>query len=127
MQGQPPASQEAIDTQLRPVTVDEQFKRKRGVESCPVCLEMLDGDSLVAEMPCHHLYHRDCIVRWFKESNMCPTCRYEVMTDNPEFNETVKQRMAQRRSTDYRSNDCDHTPDTSSDRDSVYDLHESKS
>ncbi|KAK4127945.1 hypothetical protein N657DRAFT_566613, partial [Parathielavia appendiculata] len=40
-----------------------------------ICLEDLDDQSLVWKLPCHHLFHAECISRWFrKHHDTCPIC-----------------------------------------------------
>jgi hypothetical protein len=53
-------------------------------------------DERILMMPCGHCYHHTCLHTWLKDSNQCPTCRYEIMTDNVEYNDVVKSRMASR-------------------------------
>ncbi|KAK3029318.1 hypothetical protein RJ639_038416 [Escallonia herrerae] len=49
-------------------------------EPCAVCLdEMLLGRQ-VTRMPCSHVFHGECIVRWLKESHDCPLCRHKLPT-----------------------------------------------
>jgi len=51
---------------------------------CMICFDEFDIDQNVLELPCHHLYHKDCIVPYFKEhSNKCPSCRCEVGKSKP--------------------------------------------
>ncbi|KAK7256697.1 hypothetical protein RIF29_30154 [Crotalaria pallida] len=49
--------------------VDEEDK-------CAMCLEgfksLCDADML----PCFHVFHPRCIVKWFEQSVSCPVCRY---------------------------------------------------
>lgn len=33
-------------------------------------------------MPCGHLYHDNCILTWLSKHNSCPSCRFELKTDN---------------------------------------------
>ncbi|KAJ3329592.1 hypothetical protein HDU76_007574 [Blyttiomyces sp. JEL0837] len=114
MQGQPPASEKAI-SELRKIALPFSLKRKekRGAHiTCVVCQENFDG--VVVEkadvgeggegsdleecvmMPCRHLFHSGCLKPWLKTSNTCPTCRFEIMTDNDDYNRGVTQRMADR-------------------------------
>ncbi|KAJ9147245.1 hypothetical protein P3X46_029425 [Hevea brasiliensis] len=75
-----PASRASIDglTRLR-------FRRgphDPGV-TCVVCLEELEEEDDLIELPCSHLYHEDCIVRWLLSSHLCPLCRYRMPTEQP--------------------------------------------
>ncbi|KAJ1980246.1 E3 ubiquitin-protein ligase Praja-2 [Dimargaris xerosporica] len=51
----------------------------------------------VRQMPCGHMFHEDCLFSWLKASNTCPTCRFEIMTDNADYNQVVERRMDERR------------------------------
>ena len=47
-------------------------------KECTICLdEFLEGDE-VALMPCGHVYHDGCIVKWLETSHLCPLCRYKM-------------------------------------------------
>ena len=59
--------------------------------SCTICLEDLvplglEGDGgggdrvAVLKLPCSHVFHKDCIVRWLESSQLCPLCRYALPT-----------------------------------------------
>lgn len=51
---------------------------------CMICFDEFDIDQTVLELPCDHLYHKDCIVPYLKEhSNKCPICRSEVGKSKP--------------------------------------------
>jgi hypothetical protein len=44
--------------------------------ACSVCQDcFVEGDSAVLELPCHHLFHSDCILPWLDKHNSCPDCR----------------------------------------------------
>ncbi|GMY38560.1 E3 ubiquitin-protein ligase AIP2-like [Fagus crenata] len=44
-------------------------------ESCTICLEDFPAGSCVTRMPCSHVFHRSCIVRWLIKRPHCPVCR----------------------------------------------------
>ena len=51
---------------------------------CMICFDEFNIDQTVLELPCDHLYHKDCIVPYLKEhSNKCPICRSEVGKSKP--------------------------------------------
>ncbi|ESL09417.1 hypothetical protein TRSC58_02860 [Trypanosoma rangeli SC58] len=47
-------------------------------EACAICLEEYSPGTMVFKIGCGHIFHHGCIVKWLKESNRCPTCRYEI-------------------------------------------------
>ncbi|PON90729.1 43kDa postsynaptic protein [Trema orientale] len=52
-------------------------------DCCMVCLDKLSSRSqkVLLRMPCSHLYHKNCIVRWLETNHVCPVCRYAMPTD----------------------------------------------
>jgi len=51
---------------------------------CMICFDEFNVEQSVLKLPCNHLYHKDCIVPYFKEhSNKCPSCRCEVGKSKP--------------------------------------------
>ncbi|XP_060190980.1 E3 ubiquitin-protein ligase RDUF2-like [Lycium barbarum] len=53
-------------------------KIKEPLKSCSICLEELEVNKEVSELPCNHFFHKHCIVPWLKKNNTCPLCRYEL-------------------------------------------------
>ncbi|CAH1772674.1 unnamed protein product [Owenia fusiformis] len=47
---------------------------------CSICTELYEHDSIISGLPCGHLFHRECVQRWFTSSNKrdCPQCRNHV-------------------------------------------------
>ncbi|KAF7831677.1 E3 ubiquitin-protein ligase RING1-like [Senna tora] len=50
----------------------------KSVKQCSICLEDFKGGDDVSGMPCKHVFHKDCIVQWLKESHVCPLCRFRM-------------------------------------------------
>lgn len=63
-------------------------------ETCPVCQDDMMEEA--TKMPCDHKYHRDCIKPWLAEHNTCPMCRWEVDTDDAEYNRDIVARREQK-------------------------------
>ncbi|KAL0385461.1 UNVERIFIED_CONTAM: E3 ubiquitin-protein ligase RING1-like [Sesamum radiatum] len=49
-------------------------------ESCSICLEGFDNSD-GARLPCSHMFHESCILRWLQENHVCPLCRHELPVD----------------------------------------------
>ncbi|EAR87415.3 zinc finger, C3HC4 type (RING finger) protein (macronuclear) [Tetrahymena thermophila SB210] len=92
--GTPPASENSISN-LPTVTFSTEQVKEETLCECSVCKEeFTEGEQLV-KMPCNHMYHSSCLVTWLKMHNSCPTCRYELPTDNQDYERRKQQRNNQ--------------------------------
>ncbi|KAF8039653.1 hypothetical protein BT93_B2005 [Corymbia citriodora subsp. variegata] len=73
--GPPPAPQSAI-TALPIIKITQMHLRADS--ECPICKEEFELQAEAKMMPCHHIYHPDCIVPWLERHNSCPVCRFEM-------------------------------------------------
>ena len=48
---------------------------------CPICLQKYKGADIIKEFPCKHIFHKKCIFKWLKTSNLCPLCKYDITND----------------------------------------------
>ncbi|XP_044474976.1 uncharacterized protein LOC123202887 [Mangifera indica] len=74
-----PASKEAIQNLEKAsfLAISESMR------DCTICSEKFcanDGLNQIVQMPCGHVYHEGCIIKWLEISNMCPLCRYRLPT-----------------------------------------------
>jgi len=82
--GNPPASQSALD-QLPKLPIQQQHIDD-GLD-CTICKDEFKLDELVTQLPCSHLFHSECVTTWLKMHNQCPVCRYELPTEDKEYEE----------------------------------------
>eukprot|EP01018_Ginkgo_biloba_P019415 Gb_16547 [translate_table: standard] len=96
--GAPPAAKSAIEN--LPSVIICQQEMDSGAALCAICKDTIPLGEPGKQLPCLHLYHGDCIVPWLSSRNSCPICRYELPTDDPDYEEQKKQRsMVQSRTT----------------------------
>lgn len=70
-----------------------KFTEETATGECAICkCDWEKGDEAV-DLPCHHYFHKDCIKKWFETSNLCPMCRHELPTDDPEYEEKRKAKQ----------------------------------
>ena len=91
--GNPPASKKAVE-KLKKCKISEEIFKNFGIEnSCAVCKEVFIIGEECLLMPCEHHFHNDCLLPWLKERNSCPVCRYELPTDDEDFELRKKQKL----------------------------------
>ncbi|CAK8570058.1 unnamed protein product [Lathyrus sativus] len=49
---------------------------------CCICLAKYENNDELRELPCSHLFHKDCVDKWLKINALCPLCKSEV-GENP--------------------------------------------
>mmetsp|Transcript_7129 Transcript_7129/g.9775 ORF Transcript_7129/g.9775 Transcript_7129/m.9775 type:complete len:258 (-) Transcript_7129:159-932(-) len=89
--GTPPAAESAV-RQLKEYKLDLKQVEKL-TSGCPVCQDDFKEGETVKQLPCGHYFHSDCIVPWLKLHASCPTCRQQLPTDDPHY-EQQRQRQA---------------------------------
>lgn len=43
--------------------------------TCCICLENFNKNNFILKLDCKHIYHHNCINKWFKKNINCPICR----------------------------------------------------
>ncbi|XP_050294028.1 E3 ubiquitin-protein ligase RNF181 [Anthonomus grandis grandis] len=82
----PPASKEAVES-LEDATVTQTGTQ------CPVCLKEYTTGELTKKMPCNHEFHPGCLLLWLQKTNSCPLCRFELPTDDEEYEAERKEKI----------------------------------
>ncbi|KAK1427249.1 hypothetical protein QVD17_15932 [Tagetes erecta] len=78
--GRPPASVTVVENLA---SVVMSYEKNETV--CAVCKDEIGVGLIAKQLPCDHMYHADCIVPWLEIRNTCPVCRYELLTDDVEY------------------------------------------
>ncbi|GAA0144296.1 ubiquitin-protein ligase [Lithospermum erythrorhizon] len=81
--GTPPASKSAIDG-LPDIKITEDLLASDSYQ-CAVCKDSFELSEVAKQIPCKHIYHKDCILPWLELHNSCPVCRFELPTDDPDY------------------------------------------
>nr|GEX90834.1 hypothetical protein [Tanacetum cinerariifolium] len=81
--GRPPASKTVVENLLSVVMTDEDIENNYTI--CAVCKDEIGVGLIAKQLPCAHRYHGDCILPWLGIKNTCPVCRYELLTDDLDY------------------------------------------
>lgn len=88
--GSPPASKEVVKN-LKEEAITKETILKIGSENiCSVCKEEFQIGNFSITLPCRHYFHKDCISPWLSQHNSCPICRFELPTDDEDYEKSKK-------------------------------------
>lgn len=61
--------------------------------SCPITQDDFEEGQLIIELPCHHIFEPESIMKWLDtHSHKCPVCRYEL--DSKEIEDTQENEIS---------------------------------
>lgn len=89
--GTPPAAASVIEA-LPSITISKEHLSTDSAQ-CAVCKDEFELCLRVTQMPCKHLYHANCILPWLAQHNSCPVCRFELPTDDPDYEQLRTRRI----------------------------------
>lgn len=90
MMGAPPAAVSFVNS-LPQIRIDGHYENLDNL-SCAICKECPSLGTVLNQLPCLHLYHPSCILPWLSTRNTCPLCRYELPTDDIDYEERKRNR-----------------------------------
>ena len=63
-------------------------------DDCPICLKEFKFRQAYHKLPCDcvNVYHKNCIERWIKSSDNCPTCRAQLSSLAPAIDSLARER-----------------------------------
>lgn len=85
--GAPPAA-ESVVSSLKTIDVEVE----KDAIHCAVCKDLVSVGEVAKELGCGHGYHQDCILPWLGLRNTCPVCRFELPTDDADYEENRKKK-----------------------------------
>ena len=47
-------------------------------DTCSICLEKFDSIDIIKELPCEHIFHKKCLLKWLNKSDLCPLCKNDL-------------------------------------------------
>ncbi|CAK8533334.1 unnamed protein product [Lathyrus sativus] len=92
LKGSPPAAKSFVEN-LPLVELTEEELKKKDV-TCAICRDEVIAEEKVRKLPCSHYYHGDCILPWLNIRNTCPVCRFELPTDDADYEQSKAHRIA---------------------------------
>ncbi|GJT56672.1 zinc finger, RING/FYVE/PHD-type containing protein [Tanacetum coccineum] len=87
----PPAAKRVVENLVTVVMTTEDVESDNA--GCAVCKDEIGVGETAKRLPCSHHYHKDCIVPWLCIRNTCPVCRYELLTDDPDYERRKAERV----------------------------------
>jgi hypothetical protein len=101
-------------SQIEDITYHTDNSGEYEYTSCPITTDEFEDGEILKKIGCGHIFSSDAILVWFKESNKCPLCRYELPS---------KEVKIENEETDIDSN-SDSQSDTQTDSDDELDTQE---
>jgi hypothetical protein len=93
--GSVPASQRAV-VELENLVLEERHLLAEGCPggiACAICLDNMGVGARTKRLPCKHIFHPSCLMPWLDKHNSCPTCRFELETNDPEYELERRERQ----------------------------------
>ena len=78
---QNPIEQNILDN-LPETKIEDINKLDPEKKNCVICLEDFRNGENVINLPCIHLFHKNCINDWLKNQNSCPICKFKLTQEN---------------------------------------------
>jgi E3 ubiquitin-protein ligase RNF115/126 len=89
--GTPPASKKIV-SKLPRIKVGEDNYDIFLTINCLVCMDSYKKDEVTIKLFCNHYFHENCILEWLKLHNSCPVCRFELETDDTDYENKKNER-----------------------------------
>ncbi len=47
-------------------------------KNCVICMEEFGENDVILTVACYHIFHKSCVMEWFKKENTCPICKLVI-------------------------------------------------
>ena len=58
--------------------IEYNLKKEIINSECIICLQEISLYENVILIDCGHMYHKNCLLEWFKKRKNCPICNFSV-------------------------------------------------
>jgi E3 ubiquitin-protein ligase BIG BROTHER-like protein len=62
-------------------TAKECGEENDSEHKCLICQCEYERGEELARLPCHHVFHKDCVAHWLSTKDVCPYCRQCIVPD----------------------------------------------
>jgi len=81
-----PTKKEALD-KLKKFPMSAKYCKKINgnkleFPQCCICLNDINKSEITILLPCGHMFHCDCCLKWLQSKNTCPVCRFELPAED---------------------------------------------
>ena len=90
--GSPPASKSEIDKLNKYILTKEKLDNYGNENICSVCKEEFQIGNECMDLPCKHYFHKDCLMPWLNQHDSCPICRFELKTEDEDYEKMKRER-----------------------------------
>lgn len=60
------------------VSSDRYDATDKKFDSCPICIDPFEDNTVVSVLNCTHIYHTKCIKEWGHYTLKCPVCKADI-------------------------------------------------
>ena len=92
----PPASSDIIEN-LPTMAVSDLDLQDECNKECSICFMEFKVNDKVSRLQCGHFFHGECINEWLRKRCTCPVCRWELETEDTNFEIERLERMKSRK------------------------------
>ena len=83
--GSPPAAKSEVEKLKKYDLTKEKLLSFGNENTCSVCKEEFVIGNKLVDLPCQHYFHEECLMPWLNQHDSCPICRYELKTDDEDY------------------------------------------